>query len=313
MRQSWFDRVDDMLRTVEESMREQWDCPAIEALFEEKVSTSYTIMSAIGPSPQDGHGNRRSVSTRALKEFLREFQKILESAPRRKAIEDARLLFKQRVKPKAFQKPECTERLETGTTDPSLSSTPASEYLNSISKEQASGSSIAPVAIANQVRVDLLYAQKVNAAESAVPEDCKEESLCHANWCCTYYIAFVPRAQFLTHYEKYRSRLSTLLKELAQQKHCKCESGAVAVDHVFIVISVPPYAAVTSVANHLRERSSLRMMEGLKDSELNGRGRSFWAREYFAPLGSFELDAIRNLMAKELGRINGRNGNVHPG
>lgn len=146
----------------------------------------------------------------------------------------------------------------------------------------------------------------------SIPEDREEESLCHANWCCTYYIAFVPRAQFMTHYERYRSRLSTLLKELAQQKHCKCESGAVAVDHVFIVISVPSYAAVTSVAKHLRERSSLSMMEGLEDSELNGRGRGFCAREYFAPLGSFELDAIRNLMAKELGRINGRIGNVHP-
>lgn len=293
MRQGWFDHVDEMLRTVEESTTEQWNCSAIEELFEEKVSTSYTIISAIGPSPRDGHGNRRSVSTQALKEFLQEFQTILESAPRPKAIEAAQQLFKQKVKSRAHQEPERTDKLVAVPTIPSLPSTPASEHLDPISKGQASAGPITPAEIANQPLSDRLPTEEMTTAKSLDLADCEEQSFHHANWECRYYIAFIPRC--MTYFETHRGRLADIFKELKEQKHC--ENGSVRGGHVEMIISVPPYSGVGSVIKHLRDCSSLRITEGLEDFDQIDRGQCYWARTYFAPLAKFDIGAIRELMA----------------
>lgn len=300
MRQGWFDRVDEMLRAVEESTEEQWDCSAIEELFGEKVSTSYTIISAIGSSPQGGHGKRRSVSTQTLKEFLQAFQTILKSDPRPKAIESARLLFKQKVKSRASQEPECTDKLEADPANPNLSTITTSQHFDPISKEQASASLSTRVEIANQPLTDRLHGEEMTATESLDSADCDDEILRHANWECRYFIALVPKMRYMAHYEKHRRRLTGLFTELAKQKHCKAEGGKYEPDHAYMIISVPPYVAVSSVAKHLKDGSSLCMMEGLGDLELNGDGRCFWARAYFAPLSKLDLAAIRQRMANQV-------------
>jgi REP element-mobilizing transposase RayT len=296
MRQGWFDRVDEMLRTVEESAKEQWNCSAIEELFEEKVSTSYTIISAIGPSPQDGHGNRRSVSIQALIEFLQEFQTILQSAPHPEAIEAARKLFKEKVKSRSYQEPERTDKLEADPANPELSTIPTSEHLDPISREQVSASSITSVEVANHPLSDRLHAEEMNATESLGSADCEEYSLRHANWECRYYIAFIPRC--MTYFETHRGRLANIFKELKEQNHC--ESGYVLGGHVEMIISVPPYSGVGSVIKYLRDCSSLRITEGLKDFDQIGPGQCYWARTYFAPLANFDLAAIQKLMAKRV-------------
>ena len=297
MRQGWFDRIVEMLHTVEESAKEQWNCSDVEDLFKEKVSTSYTIISAIGPSPQDGHRNRRSVSTHALVEFLHEFQTILESTPRPKAIEAARLLFRQKVKSSAHQETERTDKLDTVPTNPSLPGAPASEHLDAISKEHASAHSIMPVEVANQTLTDRLDEEEMTATKSFGYADCEDGVLRHANWECRYFIALVPKKRYMAHYAKHRHRLTGLFTELAKQKHCKAESGKYEPDHAYMIISVPPYVAVSSVAKHLKDGSSLRMMEVLGDLERYDDGHCFWARAYFAPLSKLDLDEVRQLMA----------------
>jgi len=294
MRQGWFDRIDDMLRKVEESTKEQWNCSAIEELFEEKVSTSYTIISAIGPSSQNGPGNRRSVSTQALKEFLHEFQTILESAPHPEAIEAARLLFKQKVKPRAYQEPERTDSLGADPANPNPSNNPTSEHLDRISKEQTSASPTTSVQIANQPLTDRLRTEEMTAAKSLGSGDCEEEIFHHANWECRYYVAFIPR--YKTCFKAHRERLVDIFKELKKQKHC--EHGCVRSDHVETIISVPPYSGVGSVIKHLRDCSSLRMTEGLQDFDQIDRRLCYWSRTYFAPLTKFDIHAIWKLMAK---------------
>lgn len=296
MRQGWFDRIDEMLRTVEESTKEQWNCSAIEELFEEKVSTSYTIISAIGPSSQNGPGNRRSVSTQTLKEFLQEFQTILGSAPQPEVIEAARLLFKQKVRSRAYQEPGRTDSLGADPQKPNPSTIPTSEHLDPISQEQASAGSITPAEIANQPLSDRLPTEEMTPAKSVVPEDYEEEGLCHANWECRYYIAFIPRC--MTYFETHRGRLADIFKELKAHKHC--ENGYVRGGHVEMIISVPSYSEVGSAIKHLRDCSSLRITEGLEDVDQIDRGQCYWARTYFAPLAKFDIDSIRELMAERV-------------
>jgi putative transposase len=69
-------------------------------------------------------------------------------------------------------------------------------------------------------------------------------------------------------------------------------SGHVAVEHVHLLVSVPPQVSVSDLMQRLKGRSSRRMLQEF--SELNRQfwGRHLWARGYFAASSGNVTDEV---------------------
>jgi putative transposase len=77
-------------------------------------------------------------------------------------------------------------------------------------------------------------------------------------------------------------RVRDLIRQTCAALDVEIVKGHVAVDHVHLLVSVPPQVSVSGLMQRIKGRSSRRMLD--ESAELNQQfwGRHLWARGYFA-------------------------------
>jgi REP element-mobilizing transposase RayT len=66
------------------------------------------------------------------------------------------------------------------------------------------------------------------------------ESLSHSKWECKYHVVFIPKCRRKTLYLELRRHLGDVFRKLAEQKESRIEEGHLLLDHVHMLISIPP-------------------------------------------------------------------------
>ena len=74
----------------------------------------------------------------------------------------------------------------------------------------------------------------------------------HTEWDCKYHIIFIPKYRKKVLYGKLRDRLGGVFRRLAHQKESEVEEGHLRVDHVHMMLSIPPKLARPSGRRELR-------------------------------------------------------------
>ena len=93
---------------------------------------------------------------------------------------------------------------------------------------------------------------------------------------------------WITKYRKpvLRGQIGLRLRELVRQTCTTLDvyilSGHVAVDHVHLLVSVPPHVSVSDLMQRIKGRSSRRLMEEFGEIRRQFWGQHLWARGYFA-------------------------------
>jgi putative transposase len=68
---------------------------------------------------------------------------------------------------------------------------------------------------------------------------------------------------------------------LAQHKESRIEEGHLMLDHVHMLISIPPKDAVSSVVGYIKGKSAIHIARTYGEQKRNFVGQHFWARGYF--------------------------------
>ena len=84
------------------------------------------------------------------------------------------------------------------------------------------------------------------------------ESLAHTKWECKYHVVWIPKYQRKALYAELRKYLGPVFRELAQQRECTVEEGHLQVDHVHMLLSIPPEFAVAQVLGFIKGKSAVR-------------------------------------------------------
>ena len=79
-------------------------------------------------------------------------------------------------------------------------------------------------------------------------------SLSHAVWECKYHIVWIPKYRKKTLYGQLRKYLGEVFRRLARQKESEVVEGHLMLDHVHMLISVPPKCGVPSGWLHERQK-----------------------------------------------------------
>jgi len=83
------------------------------------------------------------------------------------------------------------------------------------------------------------------------------ESLKHTRWECKYHIVFIPKYRKKALYGALRQRMGGLLRELAGQRESRIEQGHLMLDHVHMLISIPPKYSVAEVVAYINGKSAI--------------------------------------------------------
>jgi len=122
----------------------------------------------------------------------------------------------------------------------------------------------------------------------------KTESLNHTKWDCKYHIVFIPKNRRKALYGELRKYLGEVFRSLAQQKGCRIEEGHLMVDHVHIMISIPPKHSVSQVVGYIKGKSAIHLARVYSERKRNFTGQHFWARGYFVSTVGRDEEVIRN-------------------
>ena len=107
------------------------------------------------------------------------------------------------------------------------------------------------------------------------------ESLSHSKWECKYHVVFIPKCRRKTLYAELRRHLGDVFRKLAQQKESKIEEGHLLLDHVHMLISIPPKYAVSQVIGFIKGKSAIHLARVYGEKKRNFVGQHFSARGYF--------------------------------
>jgi putative transposase len=106
------------------------------------------------------------------------------------------------------------------------------------------------------------------------------ESLSHSKWGCKYHIVFIPKGRKEVLYGKIRAYREPLFHELASHRGSKIVKEHLVINHVYMMIKIPPKYAVAFVIGFIKGKSAIVIAREFGKRERNYRGEHFWTRGY---------------------------------
>lgn len=125
------------------------------------------------------------------------------------------------------------------------------------------------------------------------------ESLKHTKWECKYHVVFIPKCRRKVLFGQLRWELGPVLRELATQRESKIEEGHLQVDHVHMLVSIPPKYSVAQVVGYIKGKSAIYVARNHMGKGRNFVGENFWAREYFVSTVGRDEKAVREYIKEQ--------------
>ena len=125
------------------------------------------------------------------------------------------------------------------------------------------------------------------------------QSLSHTKWECKYHIVFIPKYRKKRLFGEIREYLGELFHDLAGQRECRIEEGHLLLDHVHMLISIPPKYSVSQVVGFIKGKSAIAIARTYMGRKRNFTGQHFWARGYFVSTVGADEEVIRNYIRNQ--------------
>jgi putative transposase len=106
-------------------------------------------------------------------------------------------------------------------------------------------------------------------------------------------VVFIPKYRKKTIFGQIRRELGDVLRRLAEQKESCIEEGHLMLDHVHMMISIPPKHAVSQVIGYIKGKSAIHIARRYSERTRNFVGQHFWARGYFVSTVGRDEEVIR--------------------
>jgi len=117
-------------------------------------------------------------------------------------------------------------------------------------------------------------------------------SLFHVKWECKYHVVFIPKYRRKVLYGKLRGQVGTILRDLCAQKEVELLEGHAVLDHVHVVLRIPPKYSVAYTIGFLKGKSAVRIhCELVKERRVTGL--HFWATGYCVSTVGLDEEKVR--------------------
>ena len=83
------------------------------------------------------------------------------------------------------------------------------------------------------------------------------KSFAHSKYRCQYHIVFAPKYRRKVIYGKLRKDIGEILRKLCEQKNVEIIEAEACVDHIHMLVSIPPYISIAQFMGYIKGKSSL--------------------------------------------------------
>jgi REP-associated tyrosine transposase len=126
-----------------------------------------------------------------------------------------------------------------------------------------------------------------------------KQSLAHTKWECKYHVVWIPKYRKRKLFGEIRKELGPVLRDLARHKECEILEGKLMVDHIHMLIAIPPKYAVSQVIGYLKGKSAIHIARNYGGRRKNFTGEHFWARGYYVSTVGLDEVVIRHYIQQQ--------------
>ena len=116
---------------------------------------------------------------------------------------------------------------------------------------------------------------------NSVKENKEIRSSAHSRYRCQYHIVFAPKYRRKEIYGKLRKDIGEILRKLCEQKDVEILEAHACVDHIHMLVSIPPHLSIAQFMGYLKGKSSLMIFDRHANLKYKYGSRHFWCRGYY--------------------------------
>lgn len=122
----------------------------------------------------------------------------------------------------------------------------------------------------------------------------KFKKLSHVIYRCTYHIVWTPKYRFHILEGLVKEQLSKDLQMLLEWKSCELVEMNIQVDHIHLIVSIPPKISVSDLMGILKGKTAIKIFKSYPQLKKQPyRGNHFWARGYCVDTIGLDEDKIK--------------------
>ena len=125
-------------------------------------------------------------------------------------------------------------------------------------------------------------------------------SLAHTTWRCKYHIVFAPKFRRRVIYGKLRKDIGKILRNLCARKGVEIIEANACIDHIHMLVSIPPKLSVAQFVGYLKGKSSLIIFERHAQLKYKFGNRKFWCKGYYVDTVGRNKAAIQKYIQQQM-------------
>ena len=124
--------------------------------------------------------------------------------------------------------------------------------------------------------------------------------LAHAVWQCKFHIVWCPKYRFRILKGEIGKSLRDIIRQLCEWKKIEILEGNIQVDHIHLVLEIPPKYSVSEAVGFLKGKSAIKIFDHHHELKKRYWGRHFWAKGYFVSTVGLDEKKIRRYVRHQL-------------
>ncbi len=100
--------------------------------------------------------------------------------------------------------------------------------------------------------------------------------LSHALWHCQYHILWTPKYRLRVLTDQVANEVNRCIRTFSEQKGCEVIELSIQIDHVHLIVMVPPKVSISDFVGIVKGRTAIRVLNKFK----NLKQKPYWGNHF---------------------------------
>ena len=124
--------------------------------------------------------------------------------------------------------------------------------------------------------------------------------LAHAVWQCKYHVVWCPKYRYRILKGEVGKSVREIIRQLCEWKKIVILEGNIQIDHIHLVLEIPPKYSVSEAVGFLKGKSAIKIFDFHLELKRRYWGRHFWSKGYCVSTVGLDEDQIRKYVRHQL-------------
>ncbi|MEA4862084.1 MAG: IS200/IS605 family transposase [Victivallaceae bacterium] len=125
-------------------------------------------------------------------------------------------------------------------------------------------------------------------------------TLSHTRWKCKYHMVFAAKFRRQIIYRQIKTDIGRILRQLCELKKVAILEAEACLDHIHMLVSIPPNLSVSQFVGYLKGKSSLMIFNRHANLKYRYGNWHFWCRGYYVNTAGADTHAIEKYIQNQL-------------